>query len=525
LDYILLEKVQYFKEEKKMAIVPKIPAKGKAPWYDDFVLYTNQIDLDFVHKADNLTETITGVKTFESYPKLETYLPPTLDTEFVTKKYVDDNFVKPVIDFYDPTGGLPPGPNVGDRYIASATGNGWTKDNIYEYNGSSWNETVVSEGMATWVENLDLQYIFNGTSWVTVGGGGKVYATKVVKRGSNDGTADYYCDGVDDQLEIQQAIDAVGALGGGKVVLREGTYILSNYVLLNYSHITVEGFGPATILKAKDNCSIFASYGLISSDNNTSEIVIRNITFDGNRTNNTERFGGVRWVGTSTKTFENWVIEGCIFREFYNADWAGGAVGNHNQGCNLNKICVRKCKFYDFTQGWGINLRYATEVSICNNFFKNVQGPIGLEYNSSYGVINNNEISYCSSGITLGSSGTVSYVTISGNYIHHSSREGPYGGGIFGNNSCYNIVVTGNIISDNVNGMLLWSDCDYWIITGNLLKNNQQKAIWVYGSGSERNLIHGNNAYGSGTAYVDGGTGTKFRDNIDASGNMYTDST
>ena len=47
----------------------------------------------------------------------------------------------PVKDRYDPTGGLPT-PTDGDRYLATATANGWTKDNIYQGNGSGFDEVV-----------------------------------------------------------------------------------------------------------------------------------------------------------------------------------------------------------------------------------------------------------------------------------------------------------------------------------------------------------------------------------------------
>ena len=74
-----------------------------------------------------------------------------------------------VIDFYDPTGGLPGGPSTGDRYIASATANGWTDTYIYEYNGATWDEDIPNEGAAAWNETDDTNYTFNGTSWVKFG--------------------------------------------------------------------------------------------------------------------------------------------------------------------------------------------------------------------------------------------------------------------------------------------------------------------------------------------------------------------
>ena len=65
-------------------------------------------------------------------------------------------------------------PTIGDRYINTASGDTSTTsqavlvNNIYEWNGSDWTETIVSEGMHTWDETLDSAYIFNN-SWVKFG--------------------------------------------------------------------------------------------------------------------------------------------------------------------------------------------------------------------------------------------------------------------------------------------------------------------------------------------------------------------
>jgi hypothetical protein len=73
-----------------------------------------------------------------------------------------------VKDRYDPTGGLPGTPSSGDRYIATATANGWTIHHIYEYNGATWDDITPNEGFWLWVEDEDMYYAFNGTSWVSM---------------------------------------------------------------------------------------------------------------------------------------------------------------------------------------------------------------------------------------------------------------------------------------------------------------------------------------------------------------------
>jgi len=79
------------------------------------------------------------------------------------------DFQDSVISFYDPTSGLPSSLNEGDRYIASATANGWTENNIYEYNNGSWTEIIPNQGFRLTVENVDKEYVFNSSGhWVEV---------------------------------------------------------------------------------------------------------------------------------------------------------------------------------------------------------------------------------------------------------------------------------------------------------------------------------------------------------------------
>jgi len=73
-----------------------------------------------------------------------------------------------VLSIYDPTPNLPVGPSDGDRYIASATANGWTTDYIYTYDLDtvSWVEVIPDEGFALTVEDENKIYIHNGSTWV-----------------------------------------------------------------------------------------------------------------------------------------------------------------------------------------------------------------------------------------------------------------------------------------------------------------------------------------------------------------------
>lgn len=77
--------------------------------------------------------------------------------------------------------------------------------------------------------------------------GGKQYATFVVA--ANDSTdagkanADYVCDGVDDHLTIQEALDACVALplSAGSVCLLEGSYTVKNTIEVSGVHLYGQG--------------------------------------------------------------------------------------------------------------------------------------------------------------------------------------------------------------------------------------------------------------------------------------------
>ena len=104
--------------------------------------------------------------------KITNLAAPTANTDAVTKGYVDTaidglDWQESVLDRFDPTGGLPGSPSEGNRYIATATANGWTNNYIYGYRNSSWTEIIPNEGYACRVEDEDFEYIYNGTQWVT----------------------------------------------------------------------------------------------------------------------------------------------------------------------------------------------------------------------------------------------------------------------------------------------------------------------------------------------------------------------
>jgi hypothetical protein len=98
-----------------------------------------------------------------------------------TKGYVDalfggNDFQESVIDEVDFTVAEPGAPALGARYIntatglSSGTGQAVTATYIYEWNGTTWTETVPDEGTAVYVEDVNLIYIYNGGVWSDLSG-------------------------------------------------------------------------------------------------------------------------------------------------------------------------------------------------------------------------------------------------------------------------------------------------------------------------------------------------------------------
>lgn len=81
---------------------------------------------------------------------------------------------------------------------------------------------------------------------------------------ANQGGADYITNGVNDQVIINNAIAQVGAMGGGTVLLLEGTYNISDNILITQDNVTFSGVGWNTVVKLADNTEL-QSAGLLRS--------------------------------------------------------------------------------------------------------------------------------------------------------------------------------------------------------------------------------------------------------------------
>jgi hypothetical protein len=112
--------------------------------------------------------------------------------------------------------------------------------------------------------------------------------------------ADFICDGIEDQIQIQAALDSVWDNGGGTVKLLEGIFNVAYYpttVLVSLripNNVTLEGSGiNATTIKRAANQST-GQFLISNKDTVTAHnVVIKDLTIDGNKANNR---GGTTFV-------------------------------------------------------------------------------------------------------------------------------------------------------------------------------------------------------------------------------------
>lgn len=173
-------------------------------------------------------ETVAGIKTFSSSPVVPT---PTGTTDAVTKGYTDTGLATKA-----PTSHTHP-----DTDLSSLT-------------------------------TLNARYAYKTA--VTVGPAGS--------------KADYVCDGTADDVELQAAIDALNAAGGGVLQLLPGTYNIAasfgGATAGQYSNLVIKGAGRnATILKAASAVAVIAfGNGNATLGNVWSNLTLADLTVDMN---------------------------------------------------------------------------------------------------------------------------------------------------------------------------------------------------------------------------------------------------
>jgi hypothetical protein len=154
------------------------------------------------------------------------------------------------------------------------------------------------------------------------------------------GRADYVCDGVDDDVEIQAAIDALTSGRTNKQrVLCVGNFVLGeNINLPSYTILEIDGS-----LKAKNN---FGYSALIVVSWNAQVWEIVGGEYNGNKANCVGTFNGIAVRGTSGGT-EYGDFFGYI-RNVYVKDCTGNGIVINSRRCRVDHAIVSNCDGHGF---------------------------------------------------------------------------------------------------------------------------------------------------------------------------------
>ena len=270
---------------------------------------------------------------------------------------------------------------------------------------------------------------------------------------------DYLCDGTDDQVEIQAAINALPSTGGEVVVL-DGIYSITATINVNKNNVTLRGNGDATMLKRMWNAI-------------TSSIV--------NVTGNTCCIKNFHIYGNSNSVGKDNILSGI------------NIIGNNN---------IITGNLFNYND-YGIRTRGVNTIIIQNRFNYNNDDAIYLS-DSSRNIIIGNVCIGNNAGIYLFNNITNNNIT--GNVFNNNIRYG-----IYLHNSSNN-TINGNMCIDNSYGINLSNINTNNNITGNTVirgtglssdYTSTQYTIRLEGTYNKYNLIANNNIMGKN--YVSGG--------------------
>ena len=265
---------------------------------------------------------------------------------------------------------------------------------------------------------------------------------------ANKARADYVCDGTDDQVEIQAAIDALPA-SGGKVALSEGTFFVRDEVHITKNSVTLEGQGHSTILQLPKRFSADELYML---NINASDVSILNLCLDGNR-------DAVKGAHTGMH------VENCT-RLTIDHVWIQNLTGDGLLGAS-RELHLTNSFFYNISDDAADVNAFKYSV-IANNTFKDI-GDNGIDTDGAIhsSITGNTFNTIGGAAIELEQEtnpGYTEYCTASSNTM----KECRFG--ILLNSGRYNSI-TGNVMLECTIGIYIMAGDEYYsthnVITGN----------------------------------------------------------
>jgi hypothetical protein len=284
--------------------------------------------------------------------------------------------------------------------------------------------------------------------------------------------ADYICDGTDDDVQVQAALDRIDAdiLTSGSVLLSRGTFTVGSVVSINSDNLTMKGKGMGITTIMAKNAFTTDQAILETGTGSVGYVSLSDFTINGNKAGQTTQnhdglglYGGgvsIRVTNVEVK-----------YMNYVNNSWAGIYVSPNSS----TDVVIDSCRIID-CEGEGIEVDWGRYSKIINNNISGC-GAAGIYIYESSSLISGNTITGgSSSGIYLYWSNGTSYhqpFQVSNNFISGNAYQAIALSGISGANISNNFISSwdGGIgVTDNVyDGILLLNGATRNVISDNVI--------------------------------------------------------
>jgi len=317
----------------------------------------------------------------------------------------------------------------------------------------------------------------------------------VFARNGDSGNIEF--SGTDAAMVIQDALDAIETVGGGKCHIKPGTYTLDSKALYIPSDTVLEGEGGNTIITIPDSWTYdddnvrggSADYIMMRNKNwgdaiNDYNIIVRNLRIDGNGPNQTNDYIGVAFASCDNVIVENAPIENTAG---YNiGSYVIGGVVPRNLHIVKNKLT--RPDTVPFHDSVAVN---AHNLFCRGNFIDNDNGAgfTGARWENA--KIVDNQVSTNDLCINIDHTTVRNNVHIIGNLLNSSGSDSILA------KLVSRLVIADNLILPNARGMHFNEDVDNLVIMGNYLYGGSHGISFTGGeSGAEQTyekvVIQGN---------------------------------
>lgn len=291
---------------------------------------------------------------------------------------------------------------------------------------------------------------------------GKRAATFVIgttQSGHTSSEVNYLCDGIADQREINAAIKALPSIGG-KIVIREGTYNITEAIDFSKDNVMLEGMGKSSILKRG-----FNGGSILYVSPSRLNCTVKDMQIDGEKdTYDSDKNHGIQMSNNVNNTF----ISGVTIRNN-----SGEGISSYSgKGYNIfGNILINNNKY-------GINIYSGESALVVGNMcIDNGKSGIYISNNNKNSVKDNICKNNKENGIEVSRDCLISQNTCEGNGVH-------------GVKAGTNTTITGNSCSNNLKGMHL--NGNGITISGNICNNNIEDGIYLYQGNGRNSTVIGN---------------------------------